>query len=175
MSKLLSVSRTMPERCQDCRTECVLTRKRCANPTIRCHRKMDKQDKDETCLQTPSAPSTSHHNLTDHNKGCCTPCTPRRGNQNNEPEQNNTPITFMLCCARGVAKFPASLSSRGLSLSSPENNAPQKTLDHQELQWVLGENHAEERNGRKPQKKRNEEKHSERSRNSSVFGLRPID
>ena len=25
-------------------------------------------------------------------------------------------ITFMLCCARGVAKFPASLSSRGLSL-----------------------------------------------------------
>ena len=58
--------------------------------------------------------STCHHNLTDHNKGCCTPCKPRRGNQNNKPEQNNNPITFMLCCARGVAEFPASLPSRRL-------------------------------------------------------------
>ena len=45
-------------------------------------------------------------------------------------------ITFMLCCARGVAKFPASLSSRGLSLSSPENNAPQNTMEQQLSQLV---------------------------------------
>ena len=69
--------------------------------------------------------STCHHNLTHHNKGCCTPCKPKRGNQNNKPEQNNTPNTFMLCCARGVAKFPASLSSRGLSIVARKQCATQ--------------------------------------------------
>ena len=46
------------------------------------------------------------------------------------------------------------LCRRAVSLSSPENNGPQNTLEHQELQWVLGENHAEERNGHKPEKKK---------------------
>ena len=152
MSKLLSVNRTVPERCQDYRRECVLTRNRCANPTIRCHRKMDKQDKDETCLQTPSAsnqlvttisPTTTRVDVR----------PARHEKEIQTTNRNKTTFQSLLCYVVHEAwRSSQHLCRRAVSLSSPENNAPQNTLEHQKLQWVLGENHAEERNGRKPQK-----------------------
>ena len=158
----------MPERCQDCRKECILTRKRCANPTIRCHRKMDKQDKGETCLQTPSAsnqlvttisPTTTRVDVRParHEKEIQTTNRNKTTIQNRtaearflKPRFNVADHFYVLLCTRRD-EVP-SISAVARSLSSPENNAPQNTLEQQELQWVLGENHAEERNGRKPQK-----------------------